>query len=322
MKRVPLLLCLWLLGLMSPPAAADDDDDAPPPASAASTPNLSAAQQQAVGIRLAQPLRTAAPGEFPAYGQVLDNAALVAALGQLDSSRAAAEAAKLEAHRLDGLYRNDNNASLRAVQSARAAQIEAQSQARSGAALFAQQWGPLAQLPSGQRLRLAEKLAAGKGLLLRADLPGQASLGKLPTAAFVEVDGVKMPARVLGSLPRMADLQGTGLLLQLDRVPAGLGPGARLPVKLQGDAGAGLLIPREALLYGEQGAFVYRQRGGAANGGAQQYEVARVELLQPLGDGWLVSGLDADDRIVVHGAGVLWSLQGLGGFTAAEEDHD
>ncbi|HZR37043.1 MAG TPA: hypothetical protein VFA75_16860 [Nevskia sp.] len=319
MKRLTLVLLLLLLG--SQAAGAADDDDAPPP-SPATAPSLSPAQQQAVGIRLAPPLRIAAPGELPAYGQVLDSAALIAALGQLDSGRAAAEAARLEAQRLESLYRDDNNASLRAVQSARAAQVEAQSQARAGAALFAQQWGPLAQLSPGQRRRLAEKLAGGKGLLLRAELPGQASFGRLPTAAFAEVDGVKVPARVLGALPRMADAQGAGLLLQLDRAPAGLGPGARLPVKLQGAGGAGLLVPSEALLYGEQGAFVYRQREGAANGGSQQYEVARVELLQPLGDGWLVGGLDADDRIVVRGAGVLWSLQGLGGFSAAEEDHD
>ena len=28
------------------------------------------------------------------------------------------------------------------------------------------------------------------------------------------------------------------------------------------------------------------------------------------------------DNIVVHGAGVLWSLQGLGSFSAGEEEHD
>jgi hypothetical protein len=41
-----------------------------------------------------------------------------------------------------------------------------------------------------------------------------------------------------------------------------------------------------------------------------------------MGDGWLVSGLNASDTIVVDGAGVLWSLQGIGTFSAAEEEHD
>jgi hypothetical protein len=319
MRRIALLLSLLLLGIAAPPAGADDGDQA---AHASAAPGLNPAQQQAVGIRLSRPQRAAAPQELPAYGQVLDSAALVAALGQLDSGRATAEAAALEAQRLENLYRDDNNASLRAVQAARATQVEAQSQARAGAARFAQQWGPLARLSPAQRRRLAGRLAAGTVLLLRADLPGQASLGALPAAALVEVDGVKVTARVLGPLPHAADLQGTGLLLQLDQAPAGLGAGSRLPVRLQEAGGAGLLVPREALLYGEQGAFVYRQREAEPRDGPQRYEAARVELLQPLGDGWLVGGLDPDDRIVVHGAGVLWSLQGLGGFTAAEEDHD
>jgi Ca2+-binding RTX toxin-like protein len=47
-----------------------------------------------------------------------------------------------------------------------------------------------------------------------------------------------------------------------------------------------------------------------------------VNLLTPEGNGWLVAGLDDDDSIVVHGAGVLWSLEGLGSFSAEEEDHD
>ena len=36
----------------------------------------------------------------------------------------------------------------------------------------------------------------------------------------------------------------------------------------------------------------------------------------------IVDGLASADTIVVHGAGVLWSLQGLGSFSAAEEEHD
>ena len=40
----------------------------------------------------------------------------------------------------------------------------------------------------------------------------------------------------------------------------------------------------------------------------------------PSGDGWLVGGLDDDDRIVVHGAGVLWSLEGVGEMPADDDD--
>lgn len=325
MRRIALILSLALSSLLPARTAgadADADDDLPPPAAAGATPALSAAQQQAVGLRLARPQHATAPPELRAYGLVLDGAALVAALGQLDSSRAAAQAARLEAQRLEALYHDDNNASLRAVQAARAAQLEAQAQAQAGAALFAQQWGPLAKAPEAARQKLLTRLAAGQSLLLRADLPGQSSLGVLPGSAFAEVDGIKVPARVLGPLPHAAELQSTGLLLQLDQVPPGLGPGARLPVELEGAGGAGLLLPRGALLYGEQGAYVYRVHAGAPAVGGQQYDAVKVQLLQQLGDAWLVRGVDDDDLVVVQGAGVLWSLQGLGGFSAAEEDHD
>jgi hypothetical protein len=35
----------------------------------------------------------------------------------------------------------------------------------------------------------------------------------------------------------------------------------------------------------------------------------------------LIDGVDGDDNIVVHGAGVLWSLQTMGGH-AVEDDAD
>ncbi len=41
-----------------------------------------------------------------------------------------------------------------------------------------------------------------------------------------------------------------------------------------------------------------------------------------LGEAWLVDGLGRADSIVVQGAGVLWSLQGISTFSAAEEEHD
>jgi hypothetical protein len=41
-----------------------------------------------------------------------------------------------------------------------------------------------------------------------------------------------------------------------------------------------------------------------------------------VGPAWLVDGLERADQVVVQGAGVLWSLQGIASFSAAEEEHD
>ncbi len=70
-------------------------------------------------------------------------------------------------------------------------------------------------------------------------------------------------AHVLGALPRMdAQSQGAGWLLEIERGPAGFGPGARAPVRLQVSALRGMLVPATALIYAEQGAYVYRQIKG------------------------------------------------------------
>ena len=158
---------------------------------------------------------------------------------------------------------------------------------------------------------------------MRADVPGEHLLGVMPAKALLIVDGILVPARVLGALPRTTpDLQSAGWLLAVDHPPSGLGPGARMRVSLQWPGIAGLLVPAAALLYAETGAYVYRQAGARTPDGKFQYAPANVKLLAPVGDGWLVDGVGSADTIVVHGAGVLWSLQALGTFSAEEEDHD
>lgn len=327
-KRTPplrplnyLLLCACALLLLSAPVRADNrDDQGPGPSGQADRlPALSAEQERAVGIVIGGAPAARPPQRIDAYGQVLDPSQLVADAGRLESSRAAARAAGAETARLQRLYRGAD-ASLKALQLAEATQIEAQARVRQAQAEFLLRWGPLAQLGDAQRAKLIEGLATGGQLLLRADLPGRHSLGTIPKQALVDVDGVRVPARVLGPLPQAAaKMQSVGLLLQMPRPPAGLGPGAQLPVALEGSARDGRVVPDGALLYGERGAYVYRVLPEKTKDGDMQFAPVPVTLLQPVGDGWLVTGLHTDDRIVVHGAGVLWSMQGLGNISDEDD---
>lgn len=314
-----LLLPVCAVLVLSGPLHAGDDDDAPAaPARGNPLPALSAEQQRAVGIVVAPAPPAKLPQRIDAYGRVLDPSQLVADAGRLESSRAAARAAAAETARLTGLYRGAN-ASLKALQVAEAQQTQAQVSLRQAQTEFLLRWGPLAQLDDTQRTALIEQLAAGRQLLLRADLPGRHSLGAAPKQALIDVDGVKVAARVLGPLPQSAaQMQSAGLLLQIPHPPPGLGPGAELPVMLQGDERDGRVVPDGALLYGEQGVYVYHELPDKTKDGDTQFAPAAVTLLQPVGDGWLVTGLHADDRVVVRGAGVLWSLQGLG--SVSDED--
>jgi hypothetical protein len=80
------------------------------------------------------------------------------------------------------------------------------------------------------------------------------------------------------------------------------------------------LVPASALLYAAEGTYVYRQVHAGEDTFA--YTAVTVKPLARMGSAWLVEGLARTDAVVVQGAGVLWSLQGISSFSAAEEEHD
>jgi hypothetical protein len=283
---------------------------------------LTASQQEAVGIRIEAPRpMTSAPG-IDAYGTVLDPLTLLTDAQRIESTRATAAAASADATRQESLYRDGAQASLKALQTAQAQSIEANALSQAAVLAFRQQWGPLADLGAAQRRALLSALAQGQRLLVRADVPGRRLGGAIARDAVVDVDGVHVAARVLGALPRTdVQSQSSGWLLEIAHAPEGFGPGARAPVRLQVSAVRGMLVPAAALIYAEQGAYVYRQLKGDKID-TFRYESVAVRPLTRLGDAWLVDGLARADQIVVQGAGVLWSLQGISSFSAAEEEHD
>jgi hypothetical protein len=320
----------WVALALAAVAAAVESGKAEKPEPAAmgergaadATLSLTSSQQQAVGLRIERPVPLTTAPPIQAFGTVLDPVALVTDVGRVESTQVAAAAAAAEAARLEQLYHDDTQASLKAVQAARAQSVEADALARAAALSFRLQWGPLAAWSPAQRRSLLEAVSQGALLLLRADVPGQRLGGAIDRHAIIEVDGVNVAARVLGPLPRTdAASQSLGWLLQLERNPEALGPGAHVAVRLQAAATAGLLVPATALLYSEHGTYVYRQLNDA-RADTFHYAAVTVRPLTRVGSAWLVDGLERTDRVVVEGAGVLWSLQGIGTFSAAEEEHD
>ena len=317
----PTRLLLALLAAVTC-AGPERDGNAAPPAGVHPALALTDTQQRAVGIRVDHPVATVNAPQLEAYGLVVDPVALVTDLGRMESTQAAWHAAQAELARLAGLYRDNLNASLKSLQLAQAQASETGAQARAAAATFALQWGPVAALGAEARHALIDALSANRQVLVRAGLPGHPLADSVGPRALLEIDGVSVAARVLGSLQRTdPQLQGAAWLLAVDRAPPGLRPGAHVRVLLERAAVKGLLVPAVALLYDEKGAYVYRNVG-RNTGGKHQYQAVAVQLLSAMGEGWLVSGLTASDAIVVDGAGVLWSLQGIGTFSAAEEEHD
>jgi hypothetical protein len=282
-------------------------------------PGLNAEQQRAAGIAVAHPLAAKAPEPIEALGVVLDATRLISDMGDMAAATVAEHSASAELARLHALYEGGTGASLKTLEAAHADQARAQAQAQVAAARFTLHWGPLAALPIGERQKMIEASTSGRSLLVRADLPGRHTFDAHSSKAVLDVDGIQVPGRVLGILRETTELQSVGLLIEVPDAPQGLGPGARMQVALLTDERKGLWLPSDALLYDESGAYVYRQLAKKTGPEKAHYAAVRVRLLLRYGNGWLVDGVDDDDDIVVHGAGVLWSLQGVG---AQQHDDD
>jgi hypothetical protein len=313
------LLCLGAL-LFSFMAAGDDDDDDKPAAPDANGGQalLTAQQQQAAGIIVAHPVAAKSPEQIAALGLVLDATSMLSDFGDATAAAAAAHSAALEATRLHGLFEGGGVASQKMLEAAQADQAKTRAEADIAAARLSLHWGPLFDQANPARQKIIDAAVSGRGVLLRADLPGRHSLGAAPAKALIDVDGVQVAGRILGALRQSNESQSIGLLISIENPPAGLGPGARLPVTLLTGQKSGVLLPRDAVLYDENGAYVYKR--AAIVDGKQNYLPVKVTLLMPYGEGWLVTGVDDDDDIVVRGSGVLWSLQGVGSHALDDDD--
>lgn len=310
--RIAFLL-LGLCGLSTALAAS--------PPSPQPQASLSARQQQAVDLQLATPQAAQSRRSQAAYGLVLDAAAFVADNNQLSAAQHSAQLAQTELNRLRALHDSEGDASLRAVQQAEAAAALARGEAQTQLAGFTQRWGPLAARSSAQRAQLAAELLGARSVLIRAELPGSGLPGALPRGASVQLDGLNLPAQVLGHLPQaQSALRGAGLLLMLGHAPLPLAAGTRVAVQLQAAGEAALLVPGEALIFEAGGSYVYRQLLQRDAQQRAQYAAVPVRVLGAEDGLWRVQGLKASDRIVVRGAGVLWSLQGLSGVQAEDDD--
>lgn len=319
-KRLVPLVLLIASSQWAHAKGDDDDDKSTPPAKASDMTTLTPQQRHALGIVVGHAPAAQIPDRIDSFGLVLDTTTLVGDMGDMSAVNAAERSTKAEVTRLQGLYGDGAGASLKMLEAARTEEARAAAQTRFTLARFNQHWGPLARMTPGARQKLLTAVAHGKILLLRADLPGRHSLGSIPTTAQVDVDGIQVPGTVLGVMQQADESQSVGLLVGVGDAPAGLSPGARVPIALMMAKHSGVLLPREAVLYDERGAYVFEQVTDKSEPGTAHYARHNVKLLQRQGEGWLVSGVDNDDDIVFQGAGVLWSLQGAGAQAADDDD--
>jgi hypothetical protein len=316
-----LAACALLLQASVSVGNTDDEDDKPA-AAGDQTPDLTARQQKAVGIVVAHPVAAKLPERIAAVGLVLDATMLISDSGEVAGAQAAEQSAAAELARLRALHQGGAGASLKQLEAAQAEHAKLRAQAQLATARMALHWGPVADAAPAAREKIVADATRGRSLLVRAELPGRHTLSVMPQKALLDVDGIQVPGRALGVLRETTETQSIGLLIEVPNAPAGLGPGARVPVTLSSAVRSGFLLPRDAVLYDEQGPYVFKQseRKNPKAADKTSFVPVKVKLLAAAGSDWLTEGLDDDDEVVVQGAGVLWSLQGMAGRVPDDDD--
>lgn len=272
------------------------------------------AEQKRIGLTVAPVVATTAPAITRGFARGLDTATLASIEADIISARAAASASQAEAARLTLLASQDQSASAKAVQAARAQAAGDVARVDLAVRRIGLEYGPgLARLSPAARRALIADIAAGRAALVRIDVPG-ASLAEL---SLVRLDGGGGSIRVIGPAAAAdARLQSAGVLGILSGPVASSATNGRiLGVTIErGGAENGMVVPRDAVLRWRGGLWVYRQDGPET--------FKRVELVsaRSVAEGWFVpSGLAPGNRVAVGAAGTLLAID-RGGGAAADTD--
>ena len=268
---------------------------------------LNHARQVSAGIVSANPQPMQLAAEVEAYGRVLDPTPLATLLLEIESAEAALDASAKEYERAKGLFADNQNASARALESAKAAMKRDRALLEAPRARLLTGWGkPLAEredLPA-----MVKALTALESALVRLDLPAGEPLSSPPIRArLVPLSDDKRSAQAdfLGPAPGTdGQTQGTSLLFLLRKNALEITPGAAVTgfIKVRGDPLQGVAVPGSAVVRHERRAWVYVKTGKA------RFTRRPIVLNHASGDGWFVSeGVGPSDRIVVSGAQVLLS---------------
>lgn len=266
---------------------------------------LDPAAVERAGLRTSALAAGELPPEHLGYGAVLDPTPLASALFGSAAAQAALEASGQEYERTRSLHEQDENASQRELDNARAVFRRDAIALEAARSLLVSSWGE-ALAASEELPHLVHELVARDAALVRINLPLGERIDGLPSAARVApvaATDAALPARVLGPAPTTdPTLQGQGFLLLVE--DRALAPGTALVGWLTrpGPARSGVVVPRAALLRRGGEVFVYVQSGPGS------FERRAVELESPLAEGWFVGGgVSTGEQVVVAGSQQLLS---------------
>ena len=278
---------------------------------------LDAATQARVGLTLAtlqafstrQQLRSLAI-ILPVEDLVSLRDAYVVAHARLEKARINVDVSHKEYERLNYLYQNDQNISLKALEAARATLSSNQAEADSGErelalqeSLAQQRWGKVVAVWLTDGSPNLQRLLDQRDFLVQVTLPAEEG-SAAPQAATLQIsNGGMMRATLVSPFPRLDPrIQGSSFLYLTKSYP-GLAPGTNLVAHLSvGQVMKGVVVPEAAVVWWQGKAWVYQQTSAELFARREVHSDTRVE------NGWFVSaGFLVGDRIVVGGAQMLFS---------------
>jgi hypothetical protein len=296
-------------GRESEPPTAPDSDRTPEAGAGGDLLRFSAEALARAGIAVA----AATPGrrepEVEAFGRVLDPTALIGAIGDRDAARAAADAAARELERLAALAHDDQNASARDVEAARAAAAQAHATSATADARVVGLLGTAAR-ERADLSALAGRIARRESAVVRVDAPAGGVRPAPERGARVTAypdRGVALEADYLGpAADSDPTLPGWGFLFLVTRDPPPAGEPVHAWLRAPGAPQSGVRVPAESLVRHAGEMFVF------VAGAPGEFE-RRAVTADALPDGsWFVSvGIAPGEQIVVSGAQALLSTEQL-----------
>jgi hypothetical protein len=320
------LLVLITLGMTACSKDADDDRKATPAAPAADLGpgvTVDAPTRQRLGVELAAVAESADATVADGVATVLDGAALTATLDDIAAARADVASQAENFRRLQGLYDEGGNASMQALEAARAQLATARARLTAAESRARADWGgTLVDTADAPARAALNDLRRGEGALLRAEFA--TSLEAAAQLHFAigssTAAGNFTPAHFIG-LSRAPTLSAGGAAVTLalsnkDAGPLALRPGSRVRVIASVANGAQQAIVPESAVIADAGAlWCYVERP------EQRLERMPLDSERRVAAGYPAPGLHTGDRVVVRGAPLLLSLErGAGASAPADED--
>lgn len=270
--------------------------------------------QKRIGLEIGPLKATQHKPAIAAYGRVIDPSPLVALDGELATAEAALEASHAAEERARGLFQGGENVARKTFETAQAQLRTDQTRLQALTRKLALEWGEsIAGIDPAARSKLIEELVRGTAALIRVDVAAAQAIVESPKSAHITVIGrEREPFDAMQITPAtMVDpmTQTQGYLLRVEHPPFALHPGTAVTawLELPGDAQAGVVIPRSAIVYFGGAAWIYLQED------AEVFERKRIALDQLVPEGVFVAGeFKGNEKAVITGAQNLLAEENKG----------